>query len=1053
MVALLGGFLVPGIWLQTFVDSGEADIQWVQFNRDIRPIFNQHCVSCHGGVKQQGNVSLIYREEVLGVGKSGRPTVVARKPNQSELIARVTSDDPEYRMPYEAPQLSEQQIGLLRQWIEQGAQWDDHWAFVPPKPVPVPDVRQRDWVRQPVDSFILARLESEQLSPSGEAGKAALLRRVSFDLTGLPPSESELQQFLSDSSPDAYTNHVDRLLASPAFGERWATMWLDLARYADSKGYSVDNARDSWPYRDWVIDAFSANIPYDQFVTKQLAGDMIPDASLDDLIATSFHRQTLSNDEGGTYDEEFRLAAVMDRVATTWSVLNGVSMNCVQCHSHPYDPIRHEEYYTSIAFFNSSEDSDDQFDDRPVLHVPVEKRLYPRAQGLQKEIRSAIEDILSDGRLAAEDLEQWADLTITQADTKKALGMRRQWSLFEEQGPYLFAELGRLSPSYRKNLTDLFFGESEGNVADAEVAADAPVPFDVRDGEAWATANNIGPAAVSEFLASGDSPVLTALRIEFSPVDPETARHTPEEGFSIERIDAWRVDADGQEQKLDLRFVPDSNDHLTSQHALIGLSAVGRKSMAEMVVPGPPSISEQVKKGALQVKQLRDTRWIVAVPDEPVLLTAGSRIKVQLTHNNDLAIVAASSKPTVARRVRIVGSAKAGWTRVVNNPRLQEKIDRVEELYLQLSEIPTVQLPVMVEQSPYEQRETLRFERGNFLAKIGPRLEPGVPALFPEFLPDIPHNRLTMARWFFEPGQPLTARVAVNRFWEQLFGVGIVQSMEDFGSAGDRPSHPELLDWLALHFQHDLDWDVKALLRELVLSATYRQSARVSEGLLEVDPYNRLLARGARQRLSAEMVRDQALFASGLLETSIGGPPVMPPLPAGVELSLGMLNDSAVWTTSEGGNRYRRALYTRVQRSNPYPSPVIFDAPVRDASAARRISTNTPLQPLVTLNDPVYQEAAEALARRLLNEPVGSFSDGDTGPLEARLRRGARLVLSRDLTSHELQAMRGLYRRALGSMTSSVTVPETKSVARSENEMALTVVCSALLNFESALTR
>ena len=484
--------LIAAVAAPQFLDTWQAVGQQVSFNRDIRPILNQNCVSCHGGVKQRGEVSFIYRDEALGTGKSGQAIVVPGYPDLSELMARVTSDDPEYRMPYDAPPLSERQISLLRRWIEEGAVWEDHWAFVAPSARVPPEVSWDGWVRQPIDYFILARLEEERLVPSNEADKSALLRRVSFDLTGLPPSLEDLETYLADTSPKAYEMQVDRLLASPRFGERWATMWLDLARYADSKGYSVDGTRTSWPYRDWVVQAFNDNVPYDVFVIRQIAGDLLPDATFEDRIATAFHRQTLANDEGGTDDEEFRLAAVMDRVATTWSVLNGVTMNCVQCHSHPYDPIRHEEYYNFLAFFNTSQDSDAQFDDYPVLHVPKDKSQYPQAFQLQDEIAELTEAVVNSGRQVAADADQWVQLPITRAVTKKTLGLERQWSLLMKQGQYLFSELGRSTPTYRRQLFELFFGKPEGRGSDARATAEQPVPFELRAGEAWATADNIG---------------------------------------------------------------------------------------------------------------------------------------------------------------------------------------------------------------------------------------------------------------------------------------------------------------------------------------------------------------------------------------------------------------------------------------------------------------------------------------------------------------------------------------------------------------------------------
>ena len=397
----------------------------VDFSRDIRPIFNQNCTSCHGGVRQKNGVSFIYRAEAVGKGKSGRPVIVPGDPDASELMVRVLSKDPEARMPYHAPPLSPQQIALLRRWIKQGAQWEDHWAFVAPKPQPLPAVKRADWVRQPLDRFILARLEKESLEPSPEAEKAELLRRVSFDLTGLPPTAEEEAAYLADSSPNAYEKQVDRLLASPSYGERWASMWLDLARYADSQGYEKDSLRPGmWPYRDWVIDAFNRNLPYDKFVITQLAGDLLPNSTFEDKIATSFHRQTPNNAEGGTDDEEYRLIAVMDRNATTWSALNGITMNCVQCHSHPYDPIRHAEYYKSLAFFNTQRDADLD-DDSPNLRVPKDKARYAEASQIQQEITKLLRSVVASDR-RAEETAQWKPLPIETADSERSAGFGRE---------------------------------------------------------------------------------------------------------------------------------------------------------------------------------------------------------------------------------------------------------------------------------------------------------------------------------------------------------------------------------------------------------------------------------------------------------------------------------------------------------------------------------------------------------------------------------------------------------------------------------------------------
>jgi Protein of unknown function (DUF1553)/Protein of unknown function (DUF1549)/Planctomycete cytochrome C len=1020
-IALMGGGLAAwrGVGPFRYTKFGDQ----VSFSRDIRPILNQNCVACHGGVRQKNGVSFIFREEALGVGKSGRSTIVPGKPDASELIARVTSTDPETRMPYHAPPLSPQQIALLRQWIKQGAKWEDHWAFVAPKPQPLPAVKRSEWARQPLDRFILARLEKESLPPSPEADKVSLLRRVSLDLTGLPPTPEEQATYLADPSPNAYEKQVDRLLGSPHYGERWAALWLDLARYADSKGYEADRGRPGvWPYRDWVIDAFNRNLPYDKFVITQLAGDLLPNSSFDDQIATSFHRQTPNNDEGGTDDEEFRLVAAMDRSATTWSVLNGLTMNCVQCHSHPYDPIRHVEYYRSLAFFNTSRDADLP-EDTPVLYVPKDKTRYQEAAQLQQEIAQLTHSVVDSGR-QSEEQTQWIPLPITAASASEALALRWETDELERQLAGLQDEKTSAKKKERKR-TDFLKAIAEARKLARSKAGEAPVAFQVHDGEMRAAANTPGKS-VYELTSRVDAPVITALRIEVLPANPEAARHTPEDGFIVNQIDAWIVQPNGHQDKIPFRyFISDSDDNLEA--------AVGRAAKLEQKSKAYPGTGSFAANPNLFLP-----RWTIGIPASPLRLPQGSRLRVHLTQTENV-----SDKPALVRRARIASSADSGWSALTQDHDFGARLTRLTDLTRRLQKIRSVETPVMVEQAAYERRETLEFERGNFLTKTGPALSPDVPGLFPKLPAGAPRNRLTLAKWFFMPEQPLTARTAVNRYWEQLFGTGIVETLENFGSVGEEPSHPELLDWLALHFQNELHWDMKALLRELVTSATYRQTAKAIPAIIERDPRNRLLARGPQQRLTAEMVRDQALMASGLLTDAMGGPPVMPPQPQGVWNSV--YNDSK-WVDATGPNRYRRAIYTYIKRTSGYPSFLTFDASDHDVSLARRLPTNTPLQALVTLNDPVYQEASEALAKRMMKA---------RNALDERLTYGARLVLSRDPSEGELGTLRGLFEAAL----TAPTAPKDGNSAatakrRSGNEVAaLTAVASVLFNLDAALTR
>ena len=799
----------------------------VHFSRDVRPILNQNCMPCHGGVRQKNSVSFLFQEEALGTGKSGKRTIVPGRPDESELIARVTSLDPEFRMPYHAAPLSSQQIDVLRRWIKQGAKWEDHWAFIAPKRQSLPVVSHSEWPRQPLDRFVLERLEKEGLSPSPEADKSALLRRVSLDLTGLPPTPEEQASFLADSSDNAYEKQVDRLLSSPHYGERWASMWLDLARYADTKGYEKDMERPGvWPYRDWVIEAFNRNLPYDQFVITQLAGDLLPGSTFEDRIATSFHRQTPVNDEGGTDDEEFRTVAVMDRSATTWSVLNGLTINCVQCHSHPYDPIRHVEYYKSLAFFNNTQDADLP-EDTPILRVPRDKTRYPEAARLQQELAKLESALVSRGR-QFEQQSQWSPIHITSAKASAALGA--QWEASELERKLVDLKQGKLSPK-KENEQRKYLRQAIADArkrAHAEAGKETPLP--VSDGDLQAS-SEISGKQTFELTAKVDAPILTALRIEVSPTNSEIARHTPELGFIVDRIDAWVIGARGQQTKIVFRYVvPDSESAL---ERAVNDCVESKRELSH----DPGAIGFQV------VPNLFHTRWVLGVLAEPLRLAPGSRIKLHLTQTQQI-----DDKPALVRRAHLSVSGDESWRKLATDNNWTEDLTKLTNLTRQLNKIPTVPLPVMAEQPDYDQRTTLEFERGNFLTKVGPPLVPDVPGIFPRLPEGAPRNRLTLAKWFFAPGQPLTARTAVNRYWEQLFGTGIVETLEDFGSVGEEPSHPELLDSLALHFENDLQWDMKALLRELVTSATYRQSAKTSAALLERDPHNRRLRPVDRSR-------------------------------------------------------------------------------------------------------------------------------------------------------------------------------------------------------------
>lgn len=817
----------------------------VDFNHDVRPLLNERCATCHGGVRREGGLSLLFRSDALDTTESGRRAIVPGDPGASELLRRVGHHDPEERMPPEGPPLSDDEVATLRRWIAQGAPWADHWAYVAPQPVALPPVSDAAWPIRDLDRFVLARLDAEKLRPSPRADCAVLLRRVSLDLVGLPPAPEEVDAFCREPSQAAYEQAVDRLLASPRFGERWAAMWLDLARYADSQGYEKDMHRTIWRYRDWLIDAFNRDLPFDRFTIEQLAGDLLPGATEAQRVATAFHRNTMTNDEGGTDDEEFRVAAVLDRVNTTWEVWQGTTMSCVQCHGHPYDPFRHEDYYGAFAFFNNTADVD-RTDEYPTL--------------------------------------------VSFPDTLD--GAARQ------EGQALLDAVAAV---------------------EAEIEAKAAAPETAAALRDWTT-----------------------------------------------RLAAYARDA-GRSPTFEDRTVP------------------------------------------------RDVLRIAAMDD-------------------------AMRDPAGEARLREYYASYA--------PAFEALRARRAKLQAELRSYGPVQTPVLRELPEDRRRITRLFDRGNFLTP-GEAVAPAVPASLPALPEEAAPDRLGFARWLVSDANPLTARVTVNRFWAQLFGTGIVETLEDFGTQGEAPSHPELLDGLALRFMNEHGWSVKALLREIVTSATYQQASTLTPEGRAKDPRNRLLARGPRVRLTAEQVRDQALAASGLLSDKMYGPSVMPPQPAGLWQAP---YNSADWVTSEGEDRYRRAVYTYWRRTVPYPSMLAFDAPSREVCVSRRMPTNTPLQALVTLNDPVYVEAAHALARRMQAEAGSALDD--------RLAHGYRLVLLRPPAAPALAELRALYDEALAHYRTApddagalLQVGALEAAGAAAETAALTVVANAILNLDEVMVK
>ncbi|MCI0539557.1 MAG: PSD1 and planctomycete cytochrome C domain-containing protein [Verrucomicrobiales bacterium] len=994
-----------------------AAVAAVDFSRDIRPLLNKQCTTCHGGVKRAGGVSFLGRDLAMTPAKSGAIPVRPGNPGESELIRWITEQDEDERMPPadHGPALTAREVALLREWIQQGAPWDVHWAYQPPQAQPLPKVRNRRWPQQSLDHFILARLEAEKLEPSRAADRVDWLRRASLDLTGLPPTLEDVRLFLADRSADAFETVADRLLASPHFGERWAAMWLDLARYADSKGYESDDARTMWPYRDWLIRAFNADLPFDQFTLRQLAGDLLPDATIEDILATAFHRNTPTNDEGGTDDEEFRVVATLDRVATTWKTWQAVSFNCVQCHAHPYEPIEHAEFYRFLAFFNTSQDWDIT-SDIPHLDVPLDGADFSRARQLELRARVLRQQEHADtGRLDADAAPaQWRPLVPLSAAS---------------------SHLTRLviKPAAEGGADVL----TEGTVShDSQFTIDLPRPPDL---EKW-----------------------TALRVEARPLQPDKARYTPELGFVISRLRAQLITATNEaEIAAHAQSLADARRALTEvtqkgaeaveaekklrqekMDALNGEAWPGEIKLAvalgDEVTPfdDAQSTLHQDKQGWGALPRLTGLRRLIVVPEQPAALPPNARLRLVILQE------AAPNGywPLVMNRSRYSLTDHPAWTALAGDGAFRARRDELAALTADRKKIASAAVPVMREQDRHLRRATAVFTRGDWLNKGG-EVTAAVPRLFPQLPADAPADRLAMALWLVSKDNPLTARVAVNRFWEQLFGAGLVETVEDFASTGRPPSHPELLDHLALRFQNELGWSMKRLLRELILSSTYRQSANATQELRQRDPRNRLLARGPRTRLSAEMVRDSALAVSGLLATKLFGPPVKPLQPDGIwRAARSGMNK---WETSQGDDAHRRALYTYWRRSSPYPSLVTFDAPSRIVCSPQRISTSTPLQALVTLNDPAFVECAVGLARRMADEG---------GPeIPSQITRGYELATGRPPAPADLADLLALHRKALDEYCRDPELAE--PLGGCPETAALALVGNAILNLDVVLTK
>lgn len=877
----------------------------VDFASEVRPILNKHCITCHGGVKKSGGISFLFEEEALAEGESGKRAIIPGNASASEFIRRLHEDDPELRMPYEKPALNQEEIDLLERWINQGAEWGKHWAYTPPQDISVPQPDQEagflpeksDFIQSDIDHFIMARLEENELSPNAPAPKNIIARRLAFDLTGLPPKAEWFTSYTQGEME--YETLVDSLLAQPSFGEKWASWWLDLARYADSKGYEKDQGRTMWKYRDWVINALNENMPYDQFTTEQLAGDLLPDPSMDQLIATAFHRNTMNNDEGGTEDEEFRVASVLDRVNTTFQVWQSTTMECVQCHSHTYDPFRHEEYYNMMAFFNNAMDEDTPHED-PVLKFYSEEDQKTLNEIFQWNLKHGNQEVADKFNKFLMYNEPFYQVHHAKNFVNGELADTKYLSLWPNGSCYY-------DDIYTQGSPNLYF-------------------------KYWANENG---TVMTLRKDNNEGEVLARFNIDKTP--REIIRKVP----FAEVQDSIRL------------FFEAENPTLPQQ-------------------TGTSFIS-----------------WFAFLPDLP-------------------------------------GEGQPGH-------------DQIQKKFLDLLNTVTPTVPIMIENPDYMTRTTRVFERGNWLT-LADTVTPVTPAILNPWKQEWPKNRLGLSQWLVSKENPLTARTLVNRVWHQLFGNGFVASLEDMGSQSEPPSHPALLDWLSLRLMNENGWQLKSLIKDIVMSGTYRQSSEGNPTLHQIDPENRLYARGPRLRLTAEQVRDQALAVSGLLSSKMYGPSVMPPQPDGVWQTV---YSSETWVESKGEDRYRRGLYTYIKRTSPYPSFMSFDASSREVCTIRRTVTNTPLQALVTLNDPVYLEAAHQLAIDMKKAEN----------IESAITRGYEKAVFRELSTDKKQALSELYEESLATFKMDTKAMDDFLGTDDAELAALTVVANAIMNLDEFITK
>ncbi len=1026
--ALVSGVILGGVFAAGYVLRAQNAPSRPDFVKDVQPLLEKSCGNCHGAKMQMGNLRLDAKASVLN-GK----VVVPGKSAESTLYQRVAGIGDQARMPMGGKPLDAAQIALLKNWIDQGAVWPEgagsasaevkkHWAFIPPKRPALPAVQNKAWVRNPIDAFVLARLEKEKLQPSPEADRITLLRRLSLDLTGLPPTPEEVDAFLNDKSPDAYSKQVERLLNSPHYGERWGRHWLDAARYADSDGFEKDKQRVVWFWRDWVINAINRDLPYDRFLTEQLAGDLLPNATQDQIVATGFLRNSMINEEGGIDPEQFRMEAMFDRMDAIGKAMLGMTIQCSQCHNHKYDPIQQEEYYRLFAFLNNSHESN------VAVYTPEEHQKRAEIFRRIRELESGIQHRTPDWkqRMALweanvrNDQPEW---TVVRPDIDD-ISTGGQKYLPQPDGSLLAA--GYAPTKHRAKFT-IKTDQKNITAFRLELLNDPNLPLG-------------GPGRSIKGTAA-----LTEFEVEYAPVDD------PKKITKV-KISKATADVNLPERELEkIYFDKSKNRRVTGP---IAYAIDGDDKTAWGIDAGPARRNLPRKAVFVAERPIENPNGILLTfylkqnhggwnSDDNMNHNLG-RFRLSVTSAPDaqadplpLAVREIVTKPAGERTPAQAQAVFSYWRTTV--PEWVSVNDDIEALWQQHPQ-GSSQL-VLNERNMM--RPTHQLIRGDFL-KPGKQVQAGVPAALNPLPKGAPSNRLGLALWLTDRNAPTTARAMVNRMWQAYFGTGIVATSEDLGRQCEPPSHPELLDWLAVEFM-DRKWSMKNVHRLIVHSNTYRQASKATPALLEKDPYNRLLARGPRLRVEGEIVRDIALAASGLLNPKVGGPSVYPPAPDFLFLppaSYGPKN----WHEEKGADRYRRGIYTFRYRSVPYPMLQNFDAPNGDFACVRRTRSNTPLQALTTLNEPLFLETARALAKMTMAEG----GDTDAKRIDYAFRR-CMARTPNDAERAELQSL--LERQTQRFVQGKLKAADMTGGDANPQLAGWTVLARVLLNLDETITK